>query len=167
MADSVRVRLEGVDQLRAALKDAAQTIRTRAVRGALRKAALVIRNAAKARAPVLQVATPRRKAGTVRNRISVRPSKFARQAGNEGVFVGVKPLRGKVDLRRFGKAGANNPNDPFYWRFLEFGTRKMRARPFLGPAASQRGGEAVQVFMREVVPQINRLNSRASKARAR
>ncbi len=161
MADSLRVRLEGVDDLRRALAEAGKQIRTKAVRGALRKAAVLIRDAAKARAPLLQGVTRYRKRGTVQRRISVRPSKFARQAGNEGVFVGVKPLRGKADTRRFGKASAKNPNDPFYWRFLEFGTVKMRARPFLGPAAASKGTEAINTFMRDVVPQINRLNERA------
>lgn len=165
MADSVLIRLDGVDELRAALKDASEKIRKRAVRSALRKAAALIRDDAKARAPVLQSPARYRSPGTVRRRISVRASKFARQAGDEGVFVSVKPLRGKADTRRYGKAGARNPSDPFYWRFLEFGTRKMGARPFLGPAARARGEEAIRLFMRETVPFINKLNEKASRVR--
>jgi HK97 gp10 family phage protein len=122
---------------------------------------MLIRNEAKQSAPVLQQPTPRRRAGTVKRRISVRASKFARQAGDEGVFVGVRPLRGNADTRRYGKAGANNPNDPYYWRFLEFGTQKMVARPFLGPAARSKGEQAVQAFMRESVPAIEKLNTKA------
>jgi HK97 gp10 family phage protein len=157
MADSFRVELKGVDELVTALKDLPQKIRVRAVRKALVVAGRVIRDEAKARAPVLQLIVANRRAGTVRRRISVRVSKFARQAGDEGVYINVKPLRG-AETRRLGKAGANNPNDPFYWRFLEFGTRKMQARPFLGPAARSKGELAVRKFMSEVIPQIEKLN---------
>jgi HK97 gp10 family phage protein len=74
------------------------------------------------------------------------------------VFVGVKPLRGGADARRYGKAGAKNPHDPFYWRFVEFGTKKMAGRPFLAPAAKSKGDAAIATFLREVVPQIQKLN---------
>jgi HK97 gp10 family phage protein len=162
MADEVLIRLDGVDGLLRALKGMPAKIRARAVRAALRKAALVIRQDAKARAPVLQAPVPYRTPGTVRRRISVRNSKFARQAGDEGVFIGVKPLRGRTDTRRYGKAGSRNPNDPFYWRFLEFGTAKMTARPFLGPAARSKGEEAVRLFLRESLPAIEKLNRKGA-----
>ncbi|MBK7357506.1 hypothetical protein [Propionivibrio sp.] len=51
----------------------------------------VIKKAAQQAAPVLQVPTKTRESGTVRKAIAVRNSKFARQAGDEGVFVGVRP----------------------------------------------------------------------------
>lgn len=58
-------------------------------------------------------------------------SKNARADGNEGVYVGVRPLTAKR-VRQFKKMrarkglpanGADNPADPFYWRFVEFGHR--------------------------------------------
>jgi HK97 gp10 family phage protein len=154
----VRIKLHGIEQLTATLRALPDKIRKRAVRGSLKIAARLISHDAKARAPVLKQLTPRRTPGTVKRRISVRPSKFARRAGNEGVFVGVKPLRGNVDTRKFGKASANNPHDPFYWRFLEFGTAKMGERPFLGPAVRAKGEQAIARFIKEVVPQIQKLN---------
>jgi len=162
MADELQIRLDGIDELVRALRDMPAKIRRKAVRAALRKAAAVIRADAKARTPVLQQRTPFRTPGTVRRRISVRSSKFARQAGDEGVFVGVKPLRGTADTRRYGKASSRNPNDPYYWRFLEFGTRKMIARPFLGPAARAKGEEAVRMFLRESLPAIEKLNRKGA-----
>jgi HK97 gp10 family phage protein len=98
----------------------------------------------------------RRKPGTVRNAITVRTSKFAKQRGNVGVFIGVRPLRGSRQ-KKLGRAGANNPNDPYYWRFVEFGTSKMAAQPFLGVGA-RKLNEALAVFMREAVPAIEKLN---------
>lgn len=156
MADSVVLKLEGIDALRQTLTEAKRDIRNKAVRNALRKGARIIQGAAKDAAPVLQVPTAYRRAGTVRKAIAVRTSKFARRAGNIGVFVGVRPLRGSRQLK-YGKAGAKNPNDPFYWRFVEFGTKKMAGRRFLSRAA-QKGEEAVRTIVADIVPQIERLN---------
>ncbi len=160
MADSFKVELQGVDELKRALSGVSKKIRTKAVRSALRKAGNVIQAAARQSAPLLQVPVKTRTKGTVKKRITVRASKFARQAGNEGVFISVKPLRGKADTRRYGKAAAKNPFDPYYWWFLEFGTKHQQARPFLGPAASAKGEEAIQTFMREMLPQIEKLNKK-------
>ena len=162
MADGVTVKLEGVDALNKALADATKQIRTKAVRSALRKAGQVISKEAKQAAPVLSAPTKTRKPGTVKKAIAVRASKFARQAGNEGVFINVRPLRGSRQ-KTLGKAGAKNPNDPFYWRFLEFGTVKMKARPFLSPAAESKGNEAIKTFMNSVIPQIEKLNNKAKR----
>lgn len=169
MADGVSVRLEGVDELKRALADAAAGIRKKAVRGALREAGKVIQIAAKARAPVMNTAAYKtapkyRKPGTVKKAIAVRASKFARRRGDEGVFIGVRSLRGAAQKKK-GKAGAKNPNDPFYWRFLELGTKKMRARPFLRQAAEHQGNAAIRKFMTSVVPQIEKLNRKASRGR--
>lgn len=165
MADGVTVRLEGVDELKRALADAAASIRKKAVRGALREAGKVIQAAARVSAPVLAVPKKGRAAGTVRKNIVVRASKFARRAGDEGVYISVRGIRGAARVKKYGRAGAMNPNDPYYWRFLEFGTRKMAARPFMRPAAASKGAEAINRFMQSVVPQIEKLNEKASRGR--
>lgn len=154
------VKLEGVDDLKRALANATKSIRTKAVRGALRAAGKVIQQAARANAPVLVIPTPYRATGTVKKRITVRASKFSRQAGNEGVYINVRPISGKAQVKKYGRAVAKNKNDPFYWRFLEIGTKKMAARSFLRPAAESRGNEAISVFMKTVIPQIEKLNNR-------
>lgn len=160
MADYLSIKLDGVEDLKQALAEAATTIRTKAVRGALREAGKVIQMAARASAPVLKVPTTTRNAGTVKKNIVVRASKFARQAGDEGVYINVRGIRGRARVKKLGRGGAKNPNDPYYWRFLEFGTRKMAARPFLRPAATSKGPEAIRTFMDSVVPQIEKLNAR-------
>ena len=159
MSDGISIALRGVDDLKRALEAASAAIRKKAVRGALRKAGQVIASEARQLAPVLAVPAPFRKAGTVRRAITVRGSKFARQEGNEGVFIGVRALRG-ARQKKLGKAGARNPNDPFYWWFLEFGTKRMPARPFLRTAVQKKGDEAVRAFMQSVVPQIERLDKK-------
>lgn len=189
-SDSVTVQLEGIDELKRALADVSKQIRTKAVRGALRQAGNIIKKQAQSNAPILKSPAPNRKPGTIRRSITVRASKFARRNKDEGVYISVRPLRGSRQ-KRLGKAGANNPNDPFYWRFLEFGTKAYVIKPtkgrrflkfgvrfaksvkhpgiaaqrFMTRAAEQRGKEAIAVFMREVIPQIEKFNAREQRVR--
>lgn len=192
-ADGITVKLEGVDELKRALADASKQIRTKAVRAALRDAGRVIQKAARSNAPVLKTATPNRKPGTVKQAISVRASKVARRNKDEGVFVSVRPLRGSRQ-KKLGKAGATNPNDPYYWLFVEFGTKPHLIKPkrgkvlawqsggktlvaryvkhpgikgqrFMTRAAESQGEAAIRVFMNRVIPQIERLNARANRVR--
>jgi HK97 gp10 family phage protein len=156
MADEISIKVHGVDELKAALALLPERLRRRALTNALRAGGRVIRDEAKIHAPVLAEPTPRRKPGTVREAITVRTSKFARQRGEVGVFIGVRPLRGSRQ-KKLGRAGARNPNDPYYWRFVEFGTKKMGAQPFLGIGA-RKLNEALAVFMRQAVPAIEKLN---------
>ena len=127
------VRIEGLDNLKRKLSEVPKAMRKRVLRNALAAGAREVRDVAKRNAPVLTLGTslkaPYRKPGTVKQAIRVRTSKADRRAGDVGVFVNVRPAKS-------GQRGAKNPNDPFYWRFLEFGTKKMPARPFLQRATS-------------------------------
>lgn len=174
-SDGITVKLEGVDELKRALNDAAKTIRTKAVRAALREAGKVIQAQAKTNAPILKAPARNRRTGTIRRNITVRPSKFARKDGNEGVFVSVRPLRGSRQ-KKLGRAGASNPNDPFYWVFQEFGwqprapkkgprAQRVEGRYFMTAAAQAKGQEAIARFMSSAVPQIEKLNAKASRVR--
>ncbi len=173
--DVVSVRISGIDDLNRALADITPQLRKKVLLNALRKAARVVSGAAKAAAPVLSRPHPYRTRGLVKRRISVRTSKIARRAGDVGVFINVKPAPGarfRTTRSRFlgittsrrtlvkkSQRGAQSATDPYYWRFLEFGTRKMRARPFLQPAADKLP-EALAGFEAEVIPAIEKLNRR-------
>ncbi len=129
MAGEFDLAWRGLDEYKAQLKALPAKLRIRVLRNALAAGARIVRDAARSRAPVLRKPDPRRKAGTVRKAIVVRTSKQAKAEGNVGVFVNVKPLS-KSQVRSFksesGKAGASNPDDPFYWRWQNYG-RKGRA----------------------------------------
>ena len=151
----IEPRVTGIPDLREALRGIVPKLRVRAIRNALAAGARVVQQAARAATPVisasaLPVRLGYRKPGTVRKAISVRTSKMARRAGDVGVFVNVRPAKGP-------QRGATRPTDPFYWRFLEFGTRRMRPFAFLQPAAAvlQR---ALQVFTAQLGPQLAKLN---------
>ena len=145
------VRIEGLDNLKRKLSEVPKAMRKRVLRNALAAGAREVRDVAKRNAPVMTLGTslnvPYRKPGTVKQAIRVRTSKADRRAGDVGVFVNVRPAKA-------GQRGAKNPNDPFYWRFLEFGTRKMPARPFLQRATSALPN-ALTIFQERVAKWIN------------
>lgn len=147
------VKIEGFDELAKKLREMVPAMRKRVVKNALSAGARLVRDDAKRNAPVLSasVNAPYRKPGTLRSAIRVRSSKQARRAGDIGVFVNVKPAKS-------GLRGAKSNSDPFYWRFLEFGTRKMSARSFLKPAAAKLD-EALAIFQTQVGRWIEKVNA--------
>lgn len=172
------VKIEGFDDLARKLRELAPAMRKKVLRNALAAGARLVRDDAKRRAPVLTNAmnAPYRKPGTVRDAIRVRTSKADRRAGDVGVFVNVLPAKGAkfktttrsvmgVKLRnrrqvRGSQRGAQSRNDPYYWRFLEFGTRKMAARKFLQPATNQLGA-AFGVFQSQLGKWFAKVNATA------
>ena len=148
------VRIEGLDELKRKLAEVPKAMRKRVLRTALAAGAREVRDVAKRNAPVMTLGTslkaPYRKPGTVKQAIRVRTSKADRRAGDVGVFVNVRPAKA-------GQRGAKNPNDPFYWRFLEFGTKKMPARPFLQRATSALP-KALTIFQERIAKWINETN---------
>lgn len=125
----IDAKVTGIADYRAALRAIPDKLRKRLLRNALAAGARVVRDTAKAGAPVLREPDKRRKPGTVRDAIRVRTSKAARRAGDVGVFVNVLPAKA-------GQRGAKSPNDPYYWRWLEFG---RTGRAGQGARASAKG----------------------------
>lgn len=125
MPGDFEAKVTGLPDLRAALLSIAPKLRKRALRNALAAGARIVRDAAKRATPVLKAPVRGRKPGTVRDAITVRTSKVAGRSGDVGVFVNVRPAKGAVirggQVIRAKQRGANSPNDPYYWRWLEFG----------------------------------------------
>lgn len=173
--------LTGVDDLRRELAGLVPKLRKRALRLALAAGARLVRNAAQRATPMLSASDPAvqrgyRKPGTVRKAIVVRTSKVARKRGDVGVFVNVRPAKQ-------GQRGAKNPNDPFYWRWLQFGwtpasgtgrfsakakrrrrfdnlrgvAKRQQGRKFLEAGAAQLGS-ALAVIMPKLQAAIAKLN---------
>ena len=160
MSDGITAELHGVDELKRAIEQVPDKLKRKGLLKGLRLAGNIVRDAGRRVAPLLQEPTPYRRRGTVRRAIVVRTSKFARQAGDLGIFVGVRPLRG-ARTKKLGAAGAKNPNDPFYWKFLEFGTKKMAKRPMLKVGAGKLE-QAAAVVIREATSAINQINNGAA-----
>ena len=145
------VQVKGLDDLKRKLEQLPKAMRMRVLRNALAAGAREVRDDARRNAPVLTLGTtlkaPYRKPGTVKKAIAVRTSRADRKAGDVGVFVNVRPAKK-------GQRGAKSKNDPFYWRWLEFGTRKMAARPFLQKAADKLPA-ALRIFEERIAKWVN------------
>lgn len=151
----IEVDVKGVPDVRAELSAIPEKLRRRALRNALAAGARIVRDSAKRSAPTIPITSlavrqGKRKPGTLRGAISVRTSKLARRRGDVGVFVNVKPAKGS-------KRGKDNPDDPYYWRWVEFGTKFARPSPFLQSAASKLS-DALGVFIKNIRPAIAKLN---------
>lgn len=143
---NTEVRIAGLKELLQGLANLPVELGKGAIYSALGGAGAVVRKEAMARAPVLSDTDPavlagRRKPETLKRSIRVSRSRINKgQRGLWEVIVRVKPLKGKAIAqfkRTTGKAGSQNPDDPYYWWWVEFGTSKMADRRFLRPAFEQ------------------------------
>lgn len=108
---SKTVTVKGLDELKRTLAELAPNVATSVLRGAIFDIAREIRDDAKQRAP--------RRTGRLRRAIIAQ-----RRQGSKD------RLRASVDV----KAGQGAKPDAFYWKFLEFGTSNIAARPSIRPA---------------------------------
>lgn len=142
---SVSVKVSGLKELGKNLQALDKKVRNRISVKAMRAGGRIIRDSARAKAPVLQENVPHRRKGTLKRSI-VERTKVGKN-GKTTTIVAVRNLSGKQIAKfkgKTGKSGAKNPNDPFYWRFVEFGTSKMPAKPFMRPAFEQNKQRAAQ-----------------------
>ena len=146
----VSVRIHGAREVLRAMQELPRRLDRRILNKALISGARLVRDEARRMAPVLKELDPRRRPGTLQRAVhagAVRPDRYAAT-----VWVRVRPLtrRQIASFRKKSKAaGALNPNDPFYWRFVEFGTSKMAAQPFLRPAFEMKKVPAVNEVVRD------------------
>lgn len=167
MADSLGGEIQGLEEVLGKLKTLKDETRGKTTRFALRKAANLVRDAAKANAERLD--DPRTSTNIAANiKVGIEKKRY-RQDGElkmrVGVAGGAKGFAAAVGEMR-GKGKGNPGGDTYYWRFLEFGTSKMAARPFMRPALESNTGEATSEFVKHFDKAITRAIRRANKARA-
>jgi HK97 gp10 family phage protein len=126
------VKIEGLEELRRRFRRLPVEVQEQELSGAVMKGAAVIGRDAQERAPVLKEPHPKRTPGLLKRMI--RWTRGVRRGSEASAFVSVR-RPGKGAMRKGKQAGkASSEIDPWYWKFIEFGTSKMRAMPFLRPA---------------------------------
>lgn len=147
------VQISGLTELNQALNELPQRLARNVLRGSVAAGAAVIRQEARRRAPRYEgrVAVGHPPPGTLKRAIysaqARRLSGLLQQVYQVGVVSG---KRAKV-----GQAKAGKTKDAYYWRFVEFGTVKMAARPFLRPAFEAKkmdAVEAIRAYMAQRIP---------------
>lgn len=171
--EGITATVEGLERLKIAFSGIPDKLRRKVLLSALRKGAAVVRKAARAATPELAKPTPYRTKGLLKKRLMVRVSRASKAAGHVGVFVNIRPAEGTQyvkhnllgvkykTIKRESQRGARSPNDPFYWRFVNFGTKKGNKLPatnFLEAGAAVLP-QALEIFEREIGPAIQKLDT--------
>lgn len=160
MADSFEFKITGLDALLGKLESIQYETKFKGGRFALRKAAQVIREAAKQNA--MQLDDDGTGRSIAQNIVERWSSKRFKATGDLGFRVGVAGRA--VTQKSNPDQGAGSPTP--HWRLLEFGTSKMRARPFLRPALEQNTGAATDEFVNQYGKAIDRAIKRGKKTGA-
>ncbi len=148
--------ISGVDAMREKLLALAPLVRRKYAMKALKKGAAPVAATAIAEAPRLAQNIYRRgrlyrKPGTLKAAIRIRSSKDINRTGDVGVIVNVKPAKGAA-------RGANSPDDAFYWKFTEFGTKYMKARRYLRAGAGELESKSKDIIERELAGDFRQMN---------
>ena len=141
----ISVQVTGLKELEKALQQLPKEIQGRPLRSAVSAAAKVIVDDVKSRVPVGET-------GNLKTAVYRYRSRRNSATGRETFFVGIR--QGKAQYkdtaynRRKGRVGKNykTAGEAYYWRFLEFGTAKMQAKPFLRPSFEANKSRAVEVI---------------------
>ncbi|WP_061562431.1 HK97-gp10 family putative phage morphogenesis protein [Pseudomonas citronellolis] len=157
MADSVNFEITGLDEVIKKMNDLSVGIRNKAGKRALAKAAAVVRAAARENA--LGVNDPGTREEIAKNIAIQYMSRRNRLNGDQGYRVGIRG--GSRDMSaygEFGGKGKENPGgDTWYWRFVEFGTERTAAKPFMRPALENNTQKATNAFAAELEKQIDKI----------
>lgn len=86
-------------------------------------------------------------AGTAQYNLGVR---HGRHLGNG------KKVTKYLALSKTGRIVIRRENDPFYWYFHEFGTRKMQARPYIEPSLENKRAEALAAMEARLLKDLER-----------
>lgn len=143
------MRLDGLDEIVKNMREIAKDLKGDPLRASLRNGIKPIVEQAKANAP-------RGETGTLQEAINSKamPMNEIPQGFSDGQEVFVASSRNKKK---------DAPNNAWYWHFVEFGTSKMSAKPFLAPAFDSKRQAAMDAFVDEMRKQLERNAKRIAK----
>jgi HK97 gp10 family phage protein len=162
MAD---VEIKGLSELLAAMRQLPKEIEQKCLRASVAPGAQLIRNTAQ------EIVT--RKTGLVAKAVRIGFNKKESTPGRVvyHVFVSMnvravgEMISGsRAATRRFRAAGNTGKMlTPYYWRFLEFGTSKMSAKPFMRPAFDVSSQQALSIITNKLADRIEKEAARLGK----
>ncbi len=125
--------LTGFKELAAALRELPQRVAKNGLRAAVGAGAAVIRKGARARAP--------KDSGEMAKDIMIKRERDTPGGDTFAARYSVFVLSGKKSRLKGKKR--NVQRDSYYWKFVEFGTSKMPAQPFMRPTYEAEKEDAV------------------------
>jgi HK97 gp10 family phage protein len=157
MVASVEFKIEGIDSLIGKLRAVSYDLKFKGGRSALRAAARVVVEAAKANAE--RIDDPESAESISRNIAARWDGNLYKRTGDLGFRVGV--LGGAQETK--GTKKAYPGGDTFHWRFIEFGTSTIPAAPFMRPALADNIDRVTTTFVTTYEKSIDRALKRAQK----
>ena len=165
------VRVENLDEVIDKMSTFASRLQRKGLTQALRKGMRPVVRAARAKAPVDTGALKKAIVARVNTRMGRRVGGAVVQVGIRGgakEYVDSSRNRARVIKRgkrkgifvpgRVGESYEQGGNQ-FYFRFLEFGTNKLPARPFLRPALAENAQKTTDIVTAELRKAVDRIAS--------
>ena len=163
MSDYMSFKVEGLGELMNTLKAYPQNLRRKACEPALKEITRRIRDDARAHAPkdtgelakhIIDATSRSPSPAIIKRAIFVRKIRKVSRKSYERM-----KLKGKrVYLAGYSSTGRAKIS-AFYGHFIEYGTKKMKKRPFMRPAVQRAGG-----YMKEVLEShISAMNSELAR----
>ena len=159
MAGKRTVEIEGLSELLRRLEALPKEIAGKnggPVRRALGRAARLVRDEVRKNAP--------KRTGKLEANIIAARVRDDRPPGvSERFVVSVRGRKARYrdnrDNRRAGRVGQTYQKDgeAFYWKFIEFGTAKMPARPFIQPGVAASAEAALKEFERALGADLDKI----------
>lgn len=144
------VKIDGVAQLRERMKGLPYAVQKQVIQPAVRYGANII--AEQARAIVRNIDDPTTGRQIARNIVVKYRSKLSKRYQGVVYSIGVEYPRGRMPK--------GNPDDGVntsHWHLVELGTEKMRAQPFLVPAAVMRAQDVSQAIAERAAKRLEKL----------
>lgn len=153
MADGVTFDIDGLDEILKKFKNISDDLEYKGGRFALRKAAQVVRDAAKENARIID--DPETRADIEKNIVERWSTRTFKTTGDLKFRVGV--MGGAGGSAKADTLDGLPGGDTRHWRYLEFGTEKHRAQPFMRRALTDNINKAIQKFVSEYDKKLTRL----------
>lgn len=143
--NSVRFSIKGIEQISKKLREVSDDVIKDSTRPAVRRAMQVVKRSAEARA---QRNDNPRTPPDISDHIGLR-TRWDKQSRTMTGRVGVM---GGANYRK----GDKDRGEVTYWRYVELGTGRSRARPFLRPALANNTEQVLQSVADEIKAQLDR-----------
>jgi len=159
---AIESSIKGLDPVLKKLRGLAPNLRKKAINTSLRRGMAPVRKSAVSAAKRFDDPAT---AQQIAKEIVIRSNaKKARRMGagtflvQVGVRGGAKSYVNNRKNRRAGRVGQSyeGGGSVFHWRFLEFGTSKMRAQPFMRPALADNVSTVIGIVSKELELAINK-----------
>jgi HK97 gp10 family phage protein len=158
------VEIKGLRELQVAIKELPEKLQGAPIRTSLYSGAKLVREHAR------RIHTWHDDTGFLSQAIVSFPVKKNEHQYTDQVRVGVRRRRVKKPSKKFAGARGRRQRrqkktiiTPYYWRYLEFGTSRMSAKPFLRPAFEAEKSDAAKRITERLREEVEKAANKVRK----